>query len=119
MMFADEPERLGGTDSGPTPYGWLLGALGSCTAMTLRMYADHKRWPLQDVEVRLRHERDYQQDCTDCAEGSRRIERIERSLVLTGPLTAAQRERLLEIADRCPVHRTISGALRIDTRLDT
>jgi putative redox protein len=93
-------------------------ALGACTSMTLRMYANHKGLPLDDVTVRLRHDRVHADDCVDCTEQSRKLERIGRVLTLTGDLTEAQRERLLHVANRCPVHRTLEGELSIETALD-
>jgi putative redox protein len=118
QAMSDEPRSMGGRNLGPSPYDLLLMALGACTSMTLRMYANHKQLDLDDVEVRLRHERVHAEDCeADCNEGERRIERITRQLELTGHLTDAQRQRLLQIADRCPVHRTLEGHLDIQTRL--
>ena len=116
-LRADEPTAVGGTDTGPDPYALLLAALGSCTSMTLGMYARRKKWPLEAVTVRLRHRREYSKDCEGCEESPRRIERIEREIVLTGPLDDAQRAHLLAIAERCPVHRTMVSHLAIETRL--
>ncbi len=114
---ADEPTDHGGDDSGPTPYDLLLGGLGACTAMTLRMYAERKDWPLDRVEVRLTHAKVHARDCADCETREGRIDRIDRRLTLQGPLAAEQREKLLEIADKCPVHRTLTGEIKIDTEL--
>ena len=114
---ADEPADYGGDDSGPTPYDLLLAGLGACTTMTLRMYAERKGWPLDRAEVRLSHEKIHAQDCADCETREGRIDRIERRLTLDGPLDAAQREKLLEIADKCPVHRTLTGEIKINTEL--
>jgi uncharacterized OsmC-like protein len=116
-LVADEPEKVGGTDSGPTPYDYLLVALGSCTGMTLRMYADRKGWPLEAVTVRLNHRRIHARDCLDCETEDGRIDRIEREIELDGPLDEPQRRHLLEIAERCPVHRTLTSEVKIDTRL--
>ncbi|RMH44103.1 MAG: OsmC family peroxiredoxin [Deltaproteobacteria bacterium] len=116
-LKADEPVDLGGTDTGPSPYDLLLAALGACTSMTLRMYADRKGWPLAGVTVTLRHEKIHARDCADCETKVGRIDRIERVIALDGDLDADQRERLLEIADKCPVHRTLLSEIRIDTRL--
>ncbi len=116
-LVADEPAALGGEDSGPSPYGLLLAALGACTSMTLRLYARRKQLPLERVAVRLHHERVHATDCANCDEKPARIDRIDRTLELTGDLDDAQRQRLLEIADRCPVHRTLTGEVRIETRL--
>ena len=116
--LADEPRAVGGTDRGPDPYEHLLAALGTCTAMTLRMYAGRKSLPLEQVSVELRHRRDYREDCEHCDDDAARIEVLERTISLRGELTDAQRRRLLEIADRCPVHRTLHGDVSIRTRSD-
>lgn len=109
----DEPSDLGGTDAGPTPYEALLAALGACTAMTLRMYADRKRWPLEGVEVRLRTSNSHEPDCEACEESEVGPHVIEREIELEGDLTAEQRERLLQIADRCPVKQTLERGIRV------
>jgi len=114
FLRADEPRKYGGSDLGPTPYDLLLMSLGSCTSMTLRMYARRKKLPLDDIEVRLLHERVHAEDCVDCEQ---KIERIIRRITLRGDLDAEQRQRLLEIADRCPVHRTLESDPRIVTEL--
>jgi len=118
VLPADEPVAVGGTDTGPGPYQYLLAALGTCTAMTLRMYARQKKWPLEKVTVRLTHAKIHAVDCAECETKEGKIDRIQRSLELEGPLDAAQRQRLLEIADRCPVHRTLTSEIVIQTRLD-
>jgi uncharacterized OsmC-like protein/fermentation-respiration switch protein FrsA (DUF1100 family) len=115
QAMSDEPKSVGGQDLGPAPYELLLMALGSCTSMTLRMYANHKKLALDDVQVRLRHDRVYADDRAHCAEENRKIERITRTLTLNGNLTDAQRRRLMEIADRCPVHQTLVGDVQIET----
>ncbi len=118
-LVADEPRAAGGTDQGPSPYELLAAALGACTAMTLRLYAERKRWPLERTEVHLRHRKEHAADCADCERPSGiGVDAIDREVELVGPLDDHQRQRLLEIADRCPVHRTLAGgAVRIATRL--
>ena len=113
VLTADEPANLGGTDAGPTPYELLLGALSSCTAMTLRIYADRKRWPLESAVVQLRAARSHEIDCEHCETEPVGIGRIERRVELAGPLTDEQRTRLLEIADRCPVKQTLERGMKI------
>jgi putative redox protein len=110
---ADEPVAVGGTDTGPDPYELLLASLGACTSMTVQMYAKRKGWPLTAVSVRLRHQKVHAQDCADCEQTNTYVDVIEKDVDLTGDLTAEQRARLLEIADRCPVHRTLTGQVRI------
>jgi uncharacterized OsmC-like protein len=117
VLVADEPREAGGGDAGPDPYALLLAALGACTSMTLRLYADRKGWPLEGVSVRLDHERVYERDCAECETADGRLSRIRRVVTLSGPLTDEQRARLLEIAERCPVHRTLVGPVRIETSL--
>jgi uncharacterized OsmC-like protein/alpha/beta superfamily hydrolase len=114
---ADEPAAAGGDDSGFTPYDFLLAGLGACTSMTLRLYANQKNWPLEHVSVRLRHDKIHAQDCADCETREGRIDRIEREVDISGDLDDAQRARLLEIADKCPVHRTLHSEVSVKTRL--
>ncbi len=116
-LVADEPEAAGGTDQGPTPYDLLAAALGTCTAMTLRMYADRKKWPLEGITVHVEHDRLHAEDCAACETREGKIDRLRRMLTLDGPLDAAQRTRLVEVADRCPVHRTLAGEIVIETAL--
>jgi uncharacterized OsmC-like protein/alpha/beta superfamily hydrolase len=116
-LRADEPVEVGGTGTGPTPYDLLLGALGACTSMTLRMYADRKQLPLEGVRVRLRYSKIHAVDCARCETKEGKIDRIERDIEVVGPLDPEQRLRLLEMADRCPVHRTLTSEIDIVTRL--
>lgn len=115
-LVADEPSNMGGTDEGPDPYGYLLSALGSCTAMTLRMYADRKEWPLESVTVRLEHGKVHADDCDNCETKNGKIDRIEREIEIEGDLSDEQREKLMEIADKCPVHRTLTSETVIEDR---
>src|SRR5262249_22806981 len=110
-LMADEPVEAGGTDQGPGPYDYFVSALGACTSITLRMYADRKEWPLQGVTVRLRHFKIYAEDCAECETKKGRIDRIEREIELAGPLSEEQKARLLEIANKCPVHRTLTSEI--------
>ena len=117
-LVADEPIDIGGGDMGPDPYEYLLAGLGACTSMTLSMYARRKGWPLDKVVVDLEHDRIHTDDCADCDESrSGRIDRLTRTLQLQGALDPAQRQRLVEIADKCPVHRTLTSMPHISTRL--
>jgi putative redox protein len=118
-IIVDEPIALGGTDEGATPYGLLLAALGACTAITLRLYARTKGWPLETVEVRLSHDKIHAKDCATCETKEGKLDRIEREVLLGGALTEEQRKRLGEIADRCPVHRTLTSEIHIHTRITT
>lgn len=118
-LVADEPAAVGGEDGGPGPYELLLASLGTCKSMTVGMYARRKQWPLEEVVVRLRHDRIHTQDCAECETPPSTvgfIDQLECEVELVGPLDAAQRQRLLEIADRCPVHRTLTSEIRITTR---
>jgi putative redox protein len=116
-IVVDEPSDAGGQDAGPTPYELLLGALGACTAITVRLYAGRKSWPLEAAEVHLSHERVHARDCEDCdnPQGSAFLDRITKRLVLQGPLSDEQRARLLEVAERCPVQRTLLQSVVVRT----
>ncbi len=116
-LIADEPVASGGNDAGPGPYEFLLMGLGACTAMTLRMYAELKKLPLQRVRVRLSHRKIHAQDCADCETKDGKVEEITREILLEGDLTEEQRQRLLEIANRCPVHRTLASEIKIRSSL--
>ena len=116
-LVADEPVAAGGTNTGPTPYAYLLAALGACTSITLRMYADRKDWPLDSIAVHLTHRKIHAQDCRECQTKEGRIDAIERRIELAGGLDTAQRTRLLEIAEKCPVHRTLHSEIVVKTQL--
>jgi putative redox protein len=117
VIRADEPIEAGGLDTGPSPYDLLNASLGACTAMTLRMYADLKGLPLERVSVELKHEKIYAADCAECETREGKVDKIERVVTLEGELDAAQRAKLLEIANKCPVHRTLHSEVYIPTRL--
>ncbi len=117
FLIADEPITVGGKDQGATPYDLLLASLGSCTSMTLRMYADRKNWPLEQVDVHLNHQKIHVNDCQDCESDVGFIDVIEREIQLEGPLDEVQKARLLEIADRCPVHKTLHNEIKVRTHL--
>ena len=116
QLAADEPQPIG-ADSGPTPYDLLLAAVGACTSMTVRMYANRKGWPLETVRVTLRHSRIHAQDCADCETRIGWIDHIDRDIELAGNLDDTQRQRLLDIANRCPVHQTLTSEVHIATSL--
>ena len=115
-LVSDEPRPIG-DDAGPTPYDLLLAGLGACTSMTVRMYADRKGWPLERVRVTLRHSRIHAKDCADCETSTGFVEHIDRDIELSGDLDDIQRQRLLHIAERCPVHQTLTSEVRIATSL--
>ena len=115
-LAADEPVSAGGTDTGPSPYDLLLAALGACTSITVGMYARRKAWPLDEVTVHLRHSKIHAADCAECETREGMLDRIERDIHFNGSLTGEQRSKLLEIADKCPVHRTLTSEIKIATR---
>ena len=117
LLQADEPRDSGGNDVGPNPYELLLSALGACTSMTLCMYAERKQWPLQGVQVRLAHSRIYAEDCAACDTKQGTLNQIDVEISLIGDLSEDQRQRLMEIADRCPIHRTLISEMQIRTTL--
>jgi len=116
-LMADEPKSLGGADLGPTPYGLLLASLGACTTITLRMYANHKQWPLEEVKIHLQHEKKHLEDTEDYKNAKSKLDHITKEIELIGDLSQDQRRRLLEIADRCPVHRTLHGQVVVESTL--
>ncbi len=118
QLRADEPESVGGDDSGPGPYDLVLAGLGACTSMTLRLYAERKGWPLSRVTVTLTHDKIHAEDCADCETKSGRLDRIERRLSIEGEIDDEQRARLLDIADKCPVHRTLESEVVVTTKLE-
>jgi len=117
VIAADEPKESGGNDSGPSPYDFLLAALGSCTSMTIRMYADFKKIPLKKVIVNLSIEKVHVTDCANCENNNAKIDKITRQIELHGDLSEEQRVSLLNIANKCPVHRTLTSKIIIDTEL--
>ncbi|MBI3707243.1 MAG: OsmC family protein [Proteobacteria bacterium] len=116
-LTADEPVAAGGTGTGPSPYDLLAAALGACTAMTMRLYADRKGWPLQKSIVRLHHGKIHAEDCANCETKEGHIDRIQREIELVGPLDEEQRQRIVEIANKCPVHRTLHSEVLVETSL--
>lgn len=116
-LVADEPESVGGNDAGPGPYEYLLMGLGACTSMTIRMYAERKQLPLQRVRVRLSHQKIHSDDCADCETKEGKVDVVMREIILEGALSDEQRQKLLDIADRCPVHLTLTSEIKVRTTL--
>jgi len=116
--LADEPSSVGGANAGPDPYEHLLAALGTCTSMTIRMYADRKKWPLNNIGINLYHERSYNKDCQHCDEAPQQIDYLHREITLEGEISDEQRNKLLDIADKCPVHKTLHSHLIVNTKLN-
>jgi uncharacterized OsmC-like protein len=115
-LIADEPVAAGGEDAGPGPYDFLLAGLGACTSMTMRLYADRKSLPLDRVTVTLKHSKIYAKDCAECETRDGMLDQIERDIAMEGALDPEQRKKLMEIADKCPVHRTLTSEIRIVTK---
>lgn len=112
-LIADEPDSMGGEDLGPDPYDYLLMSLGSCTVITMRMYAERKKWPVEDIFIELQHYKDHAEDCEDCDEKSAKIDKIDKEIIVKGDLTQEQLDRLLEISHKCPVNRTLKGKVEM------
>ncbi len=119
LLQADEPSEYGGNDVGPNPYELLLAALGACTSMTVRMYAERKQWPLEGVQVSLSYARVHAEDCAECETKVGTVDRIELTVSFTGDLSQEQQRKLMEIANKCPVHRTLVSRVEIATRLES
>lgn len=118
-LIADEPESVdGGTDQGPDPYDYLLMSLGSCTVMTVKMYARRKEWPLEDVYLELKHNRHHDEDCENCDEKESKIDVIEKELIVEGDLSDEQLDKLLDISKKCPVHRTLLNDIKIESEIE-
>lgn len=116
-ILVDEPKKYSGKDAGMTPYELLLASLGSCTAITLRMYADRKKWDLREVKVHLEHYKQHAKDCNSCSDSNTKIDKFVREIKLEGNLTEEQKQRLLQIANRCPVHKTLENTIEIESKL--
>ncbi|MEX0856658.1 MAG: OsmC family protein [Balneolaceae bacterium] len=118
QLIADEPESVeGGTDQGPDPYDYMLMALGSCSVMTVKMYAKQKKWPVEEIYAELRHHKSHAEDCETCESSDSKIDRIEKELIVKGDLTPEQLNRLLEISEKCPVHRTLQSDIEITSTI--
>ena len=117
-LISDEPEKVGGKDLGPDPYDYLLMSLGSCSVITMRMYAERKEWPVEDIYIEIRHFKDHAEDCEDCDDPKARIDKIEKEIIIKGDLSDDQIERLLEISKKCPVHRTLLNDIEIKSTVE-
>lgn len=117
-LISDEPEDMGGKDRGPDPYDYLLMSLGSCTVITLRMYAKRKKWPVEDIFMELRHHKDHAEDCIDCDEKSAKIDKIDKEILIKGDLDQDQLDKLLEISHKCPVNRTLMGTVEMKSTIE-
>jgi len=118
-IIADEPERSGGKDLGPDPYDLLLMSLGTCTVVTLKMYAERKKWPLEDIYMELRHSREHAEDCVECDKPEAMIDKIEKEIIVEGDLSAEQVDKLLEISNKCPVYKTLKGEIEIKSMIES
>ena len=117
MGLVDEPVEIGGLNKGPTPYDLLCGALASCTSITLRLYANRKKWNVTRIRVEVRHDKDYKEVCESCEEKSQKVDAFERIITLEGDLDDKQKERMLQIANACPVHKTLEAQAIVETKL--
>ena len=117
-VIADEPTSVpGGKDQGPDPYDLLLMSLGTCTAMTMKMYSERKKWPVEDIYVEMRHNKSHAKDCIDCDDPKSKIDSIEKEIIIKGDLSKEQLEKMLEISKKCPVHRTLLSDIEINSSL--
>ena len=116
--ISDEPESAGGKDKGPDPYDYLLMSLGSCTAITMRMYANRKEWPVENIYIELRHHKSHSDDCEDCDDPKAKIDKIEKEIIVEGDLSQKQLDRLLEISKKCPVHKTLLNKVETESTIE-
>lgn len=116
-LISDEPISVGGEDMGPDPYDYLLMSLGSCTVITLKMYADRKKWPVDDIYVEMLHHKSHAEDCSDCDNPKTKIDKIEKEIIIKGDLEKDQLQRLMEISKKCPVHKTLLSEIDIETSI--
>lgn len=117
-LIADEPEDAGGGNQGPGPYDYLLMALGSCSVITMKMYADRKEWPVEDIYIEMRHFKSHAEDCVDCDDPNSKIDKIEKEIIVKGDLSRNQLNRLLEISKKCPVHKTLLNEIEIQSTVN-